>query len=289
MLRLVDIAASHCCFRKNNNSNSNSKEEQQQLELDPFQVQLTFVFVVLTAHQQFRPFCASFFAFVCLFYLRLDEDRWSAGNTMRGTWNVAIVGQFDVCAFLFCFPIRVDSLARSRPRGSGSPFPLPRVDQSIRTGCSFPRNWDDSGLCMGPQGEFSSVAHEAWQKVICSNRIRRNQLLLPVGAKGHVWQQKILTVAAAVAPPSTPPTWLRSPHSAMSNYNLIQLQFWPKNTPKRTTHTHTHTRTHTHIQTGTLLLLEYRLARQAALITTTMLATTKQLGWLCLIRRRASE
>lgn len=133
------------------------------------------------------------------------------------------------------------------------------------------------------------MAHEACQKVICSNRIRRNQLLLPVHAKGHVWQQKILTVCHSccrnISPFHTPNLAKISTHSAMSNYNLIQQQFWSKNIPKRTTHTHTRI----HIQTGTLLLLEYRLARQAALITTTMLATTKQLGWLCLIRRAASE
>lgn len=71
----------------------------------------------------------------------------------------------------------------------------------------------------------------------------------------------------------------------MSNYNLIQQQFWPKNTHQKVQLILTRTLT----LTGTLLLLEYRLARQAALITTTMLATTKQLGWLCLIRRAASE
>lgn len=144
-----------------------------------------------------------------------------------------------------CFPIRVDSPARSRARSRGTATAsCPSPCRGSINQCGLTAVFRVTGMtpvwCMGPQGEFSSVAHEACQKVICSNRIRRNQLLLPVHAKGHVWQQKILTVCSSCCRNISPRLLFYSPnlakistHSAMSNYNLIQQQFWPKNTHQK--------------------------------------------------------
>lgn len=89
--------------------------------------------VQLTAHQQFRPFCASFFALCrCCCCSRMMRIGQREAQARRQQGNVAIVGQFDVCAFSVCFPTRVDSQARSRDRSSSVHLcPLPRIDQSV--------------------------------------------------------------------------------------------------------------------------------------------------------------
>lgn len=70
---------------------------------------ISVVFVVFAlSNQQLRPFCASFFWLVVLVFWPLlfatvQEGRETGSGTGElGMRMAAIVGQFDVCAFLVC-------------------------------------------------------------------------------------------------------------------------------------------------------------------------------------------
>lgn len=49
----------------------------------------------------------------------------SREHDRSGTWNVAIVGQFDVCAFLFVFRFVLTARPEAEPEPEPEALPLP--------------------------------------------------------------------------------------------------------------------------------------------------------------------
>lgn len=57
--------------------------------------------------------------------MRIDGQQ---GTRSEGTWNIAIVGQFDVCAFLFVFRFVLTARPEAEPEALPLPLALPPAE-----------------------------------------------------------------------------------------------------------------------------------------------------------------